>query len=340
MGLWHPPLAQFTLRNITQIPRLRLQYVILSNGESSDTVALERRTVPFDKSFSTIGCLLFACSYSVMESIPSGLAEFVHLDGTTVTDEIIGIGGTNIVIQQGKYAIKIPRLSRITEISGISVSIDESKPPEEGGYDYRADLIGALRNEKAIYQRIGPHAGVTPCFNLSSTEPSVRMPRMREDLQHYLEETRPDRKTQLAWSIQLADTLAYIHSRRVIVADVRASNIVLDDELNVKFIDFSESTLMALVWNLEGSDNLGYSILSDIGQLGAVTFQIVTGQRCSFDIFQDVEDATNEVTWPRRNNLPSTENVWLGGVIEKCWTQGFKSAGDLVADLKQLNNVE
>jgi hypothetical protein len=53
------------------------------------------------------------------------------------------------------------------------------------------------------------------------------------------------------------------------------------------------------------------------------------------------KEATDEVTWPRRNNLPSTDNVWLGGIIEKCWTQGFKSAGDLAADLKQLkNNVE
>ena len=182
-----------------------------------------------------------------MESTVPGLAEFVHLDGTKVNDEIIGIGGTNIVIQRGEYAIKIPRLSRITEMNGIPVSIDESQTPEEGGYDYRADLIKALKNEKAIYQRIGPHAGVTPCYNLSSTQPSVQMPRMREDLQHYLAETRPDRKQQLAWLVQLAETLAYIHSRRVIVADVCASNIVLDDDrLTVKFIDFSESTLMDL----------------------------------------------------------------------------------------------
>lgn len=263
------------------------------------------------------------------------IAEFVHLDGTKVTDEIIGIGGTNIVIQQGDYAIKIPRLSRFTEMNGIPVSIDESQTPEEGGYDIRVDLIKALKNEKAIYQRIGPHTGVSPCYNLSSTEHSVQMPRMKEDLEHYLAKTRPDRKKQLVRLIQLADTLAYIHSRRVIVADIRASNIVLDDELTVKFIDFSESTLMALDWNLEGSDELGYSILTDIGQFGAVMFQIVTGQRCSFDILQDVVDVNDKVTWPRRDSLPSTDAVWLGYIIDKCWTLGFKSAEDLTAALKQ-----
>lgn len=272
-----------------------------------------------------------------MEPGASSLAEFVHVDGTRVADEIIGIGGTNIVIQQGEYAIKIPRLAKITEVDGIPVFIDQSQPPKEGDYDYRGDLIRALKNEKAIYQRIGPHIGVTQCYNLSSAEPSVRMPRMRQDLQRYLASTRPDRKTQLSWLIQLADTLAYIHSRRVIVGDVRAPNIVLDDDLSAKFIDFSESTLMAPDWNLEGPDRFGYSILSDIGQFGAVMFQIVTSQRCSFDI--DV-DANDEIIWPLRESLPSTDDVWLGDIIEKAWTRGFKFAGDLATELKRVDSNE
>ncbi|KAH0844306.1 hypothetical protein FOPE_09833 [Fonsecaea pedrosoi] len=266
-----------------------------------------------------------------MESVP--VAEFVHLDGTTVTDRVIGIGGTNIVIQRGKYAVKIPRLSRITLIGDITPSIDQSRTRHEGDYDYHADLIRALNTEKDIYRRIGPHVGVTPCYNVSSTHPSVRMPLMEQDLQHYLADNRPNRKRQLGWLRRLADTLAHIHSRRVIVADVRPTNIVLDSDSNVKFVDFSESTLMPLDWDLEGTDALGYSILSDIGQLGAVMFQIVTGQTCRFHL----EDANGDVAWPPRDSLPSTDNVWLGTAIEKCWTQGFRSAGDLARYLKHVN---
>lgn len=273
----------------------------------------------------------------VMQPIPSGLAEFVHVDGTTVKEEIIAVGGTNLVIRQGKYAIKIPLLSRITEYDGIPVMIDQSRPAEEGDYDYRGALIAALDNEKAIYRRIGPHVGVTPCYNSSSGQPCVQMPRMREDLQHHISSNRPGRREQLRWSTQLVDALEYIHSRRVIVTDIRARNVVLDDESNVKFIDFSESTLMPLDWDLEGPDHLGYSILSDIGQLGAVMFQLVTGEKCRFDIFPPVEEDGDEVTWPRRDTLPSTDDVWLGDLIEKCWTQGFKSAGELADQLKQVN---
>lgn len=42
-------------------------------------------------------------------------AEFVHLDGTRVAEKIIGVGRTGIVIQQGLYVLKIPRLSRNSE---------------------------------------------------------------------------------------------------------------------------------------------------------------------------------------------------------------------------------
>jgi hypothetical protein len=42
-------------------------------------------------------------------------AEFLHLDGTRVAEKIIGVSGTGIVIQQGEYALKIPRLSRDIE---------------------------------------------------------------------------------------------------------------------------------------------------------------------------------------------------------------------------------
>jgi len=51
---------------------------------------------------------------------------------------------------------------------------------------------------------------------------------------------------------------------------IRLDNLLLDDGLAVKFADFGESTLMPLDWNLDGPDDFGCSILTDIGQFGAV----------------------------------------------------------------------
>lgn len=262
-------------------------------------------------------------------------AEFLYLDGKKVVEYIIGIGGTGIVIQQGRYALKIPRLSRDTEGDGLPVT-RRRLTPEEGDYDERPDLIRSLENEKAIYRRLGDHPGIVSCYNSASAHHSIQMALMKNgDLQHYLGETRPGKKTQLSWLTGMAQTMAYIHHRRVIVADIRLDNLLLDDDLTVKFADFAESTLMPLDWNLEGPDDLGYSILTDIGQFGAVMFEIVTGQSCKFDIMQDWEEGRDLPTWPRRDSLPSTSDVWLGHIINRCWTQGFRSARDLAAELNE-----
>lgn len=260
------------------------------------------------------------------------IANYLYLDGTRVTEEIIGVGGTGIVVHRGGYAFKIPRISKIVEIDGVPFD-NGSLTPKEGDYDERAAAIRAFENEKAIYRRLGDYPGIIRCQNLSSTEPSIQMPLMNGDLRHYLAETMPERGTQLSWLTQLAHTIAYIHSRRIIIADFRLDNVVFNEKLAIKLVDFSESSLMPLDWDLDGCDDVGFSILTDIGQFGAAMFEMITGQRCAFDIYQDWNDVGDPTTWPRRDTLPSTGGVWLGSIIEKCWTKGFASAKDLAAEL-------
>ena len=262
-------------------------------------------------------------------------AEFSHLDGTRVVEKIIGVGGTGIIIQQGRYALKIPRISREIEHDGVPV-MNERSTPNEGDYDERPNLLSAIDDEKAIYRRLGDHPGILSCYNLSSSEHSIQMALMKNgDLRHYLAETRPERKQQLSWLTQMAHTMAYVHNRRIILADIRSENLLLDDDLAIKFADFGNSTLMPLEWDLDGCDDLGFSISTDIGQFGAVMLEIVTGQECKFDIFQDWKEAGDSSAWPSRESLPSTQEIWLGDVVEKCWTQGYESAKDLVAELEK-----
>jgi serine/threonine protein kinase len=127
----------------------------------------------------------------------------------------------------------------------------------------------------------------------------------------------------------MAHTLAYIHHQRVVISDIRLDNLLLDDDLNLKFADFGNSTLMPLDWDLCGGDDLGYSILTDIGQFGAVMFEIVAGHKCEFDIFHDWKEPGDPTSCPPRDSLPSTMGMWLGHIVEKCWTQGYKTANDV-----------
>ena len=265
------------------------------------------------------------------------IAEFVHLDGTRVTEKIIGVGGTGIVIQQGQCAIKIPRLSRQIGNDGTPL-FDESSTPKEGDYEIRSSLLLSLERERAVYRRLGDHRGVVRCHNLSSADHSIIMDVMvNGDLRHYLDQfPRPGEKRILSWLATLAHTLAFIHDRRVIVADIRLDNLLLDENYAIHFVDFGESTLMPLDWDLKGCDTDGYSVMTDLGQFGAIMFEIVTGQRCKFDFSQDQNDVGDAPSWPQRDTLPSTSQVWLGHIIEKCWVQGFGSAGTLATELEEL----
>ncbi|KKZ61923.1 hypothetical protein EMCG_00485 [[Emmonsia] crescens] len=270
-------------------------------------------------------------------TLPSTKSAFLHLDGTKVVERVIGIGGTGVVIERRQYALKIPRILRPIEIDGVPVATGRLTP-EEGNYDERPDLIRSIQDEKAIYQRLGDHSGIVRCFNLSSGDASIQMDLMKNgDLRYYLAQKRPEKSTQLSWLASMAHTMSYIHECLIIIADIRLDNLLLTDDLCVKFSDFGESVMMPLDWDLNGSDDLGFSIMTDIGQFGAVMFEIVTGQACKFDLTQGRREPGDLYTWPRRDSLPSTTNTWLGHVIEKCWTEGITSAKDIAAELDNEN---
>ncbi|RJE27199.1 STYKc [Aspergillus sclerotialis] len=135
----------------------------------------------------------------------------------------------------------------------------------------------------------------------------------------------------------MARTLAYIHERRIIVADIASRNFLLDADLSIKFCDFTEYTELPLDTCMETADYGGYSVQTDIGQLGAVMYEVVVGEKCNFDIFKDVPLELSRGVWPRREDLPSTKGVWLGSIIEKCWTEGaFHNAHDLWKELESV----
>lgn len=285
--------------------------------------------------------LFVASTYSDLPTMVPDVVEYVYMDGSVVREPIIGIGGTGIVVRREKHAVKLPQLAIIIESGGVPVE-PRSLTPEEGDYDERAALSRIIETEKAIYRRLGDHPGVIKCYNAFSNDCSIEMPLMDGDLRRYVEELdeeeekRMTRELQLSWLKKLAHTMAYIHSKRVLIADFRLANVLYDHHtMDVKYVDFSESSLMPLDWDLEGCDTGGYSIQTDIGQFGAAMFYLITRQHCAFDIYEEWKDVGDPTTWPRRENLPSTSGIWLGSIIERCWTKGFASSEHLAAALDE-----
>lgn len=246
---------------------------------------------------------------------------FVDLDGTPIPNSrVLGYGRTGVVISRDDTtAVKIPiRWGRDTDS------------------DFEMNLV-SLRHEQDIYQRIGRCSGVVPCVGYS--EMAIELEWMKNrGLRYYLAQCRPSRPHQLSWFREMARALAHIHGRRVLVADIASRNFLLDSDLSIKFCDFTESTKFPLDTSMDAVDDVGYTVQTDIGQLGAVMYEVVTGERCEFDRFKDMTLGEGRAAWPRREVLPSLQGVWLGQAIERCWTNGaFHNAGELLAELEAIS---
>lgn len=158
------------------------------------------------------------------------------------------------------------------------------------------------------------------------------------DLQTYLAKCHPSHKLQLAWFYEMARTLGYVHEKCVLVAGITSRDFLLDSDLSLKLCDFSESSLLPLDSNLETVDGNGFTIQIDIGLLGAVSmYEVVMGNKCEIDLFEDNSPTDGRDYWPERKSLPSTDGIWLGWVIEHCWDGEFCGAHSLLQALDSIN---
>lgn len=251
-------------------------------------------------------------------------------DGSLLQDHVLGMGRTGVVVQRNGTALKLPL--KYSTAGPNDAPIEDFKASADISYE-------SLRREKYVYERLGQYYGIVPCLDLSGD--GIQMEFMANgDLLHYLTQHRPSQDTQRTWFQEMARTLIHTHDRRVIVADIATRNFLLDSGLSVKFSDFAESTILPLNTNMQTADDGGFSIYTDIGQFGAVLYEIVTGQSCEFDLFKHVPPGPATAVWPRRQDLPSTENVWLSSIIEKCWTKGaYQNARELLTALETACDV-
>ncbi|RJE23996.1 STYKc [Aspergillus sclerotialis] len=240
------------------------------------------------------------------------------------TEQIIGNGSSAVVLLQNNVAVKTPL-----------------KYLWSSDYEVEANT-DSLRREQDVYRRLqnpedSRSTGVVRCIDFSP-ESTVLAYMPNGDLRTYLQRAkyRPSHRQKFTWFQEMARTLSYIHDRRVLIADIATRNFLVDSDLSIKLCDFSEASLLSLDSNMEDVDDNGYTTQIDIGFLGAVMYEVVTGTKCEVDLFKDNAPTDGRAYWPERRFLPSTEGSWIGRVIEGCWNGEFRNAHSLLETLQSV----
>ena len=85
----------------------------------------------------------------------------------------------------------------------------------------------------------------------------------------------------------MARTLIHIHDLCVIVANIATRNFLLAANMSVKFSDFTKFSILPLGTDMQAANNASYLIYTNIGQLGAVMYKVVTRKLCNFNLYKD-----------------------------------------------------
>lgn len=251
---------------------------------------------------------------------------FLDIRGDPIPQEqILGSGGSAVVLLQNDVAVKTPLRYLWSSNSEVKANIE------------------SLRREQDVYRRLqspedddNRSDGVVRCIGFSTE--ATQLPYMANgDLRTYIAKNRPSHQLQLTWFHEMARTLSYIHDRRVLVADIASRNFLVDSNLSLKICDFSEASLLPLDSNMDSVDDNGFTTQIDIGLLGTVMYEIMTGDKCEVDLFKDNSPTDGRAHWPDRNCLPSTQGIWLGWIVESCWDGEFRSAHSLLQALNSVN---
>src|SRR4051812_6210990 len=102
----------------------------------------------------------------------------------------------------------------------------------------------AIEVERRIYERFQQHGGHEGLLQYYGPfELGIRLEyASKHNLRKYLQtHDKIDAKQRLQWSRQITGALAFVHLMNVIHEDLTCHNIVLDDSLHAKLLDFAGS---------------------------------------------------------------------------------------------------
>ncbi|KAL4925530.1 kinase-like domain-containing protein [Aspergillus undulatus] len=202
-----------------------------------------------------------------------------------------------------------------------------------------AQILGSGTSQSSIDSATEPSRFLCDTHSTTmedtTTEPDFCSTSDGGNLREYVEQNRsqPPPHILLPWFRQMALAISQAHKNHVLVGDISSSNFLLEADNTLKMCGFSHAIIIEPGEDMDTVEKFGRSVQTDIGELGAVIYELITGREIKYDLNKGVVE--NEIRLPFRQNpnLPDTDGIWCGSVIRKCWTGQFKNMEELVREL-------
>ncbi|CAD0099096.1 unnamed protein product [Aureobasidium mustum] len=187
-------------------------------------------------------------------------------DGSNIKGNIIAAGMDGYIIRDttSSTVMKVPKLT------GTYNSADRSTKPNVHNNMYTNDLS----REKEAYRRLQGVHGIANCLKISANGLVFEF-YTNGDLEDYIKHNPPAPwKQKMNWILQILDAVIACHKIRVLVFDIALRNLMLDDDMNIKLIDFANSSLLPLDQVTELMDEDGYTAEMDLLHVTNVIYSI------------------------------------------------------------------
>jgi serine/threonine protein kinase len=222
----------------------------------------------------------------------------------------------------------------------------------------RGPESGVLKFEQEVYSRLQATDAsdrVIHCYGHYPTESYYGVESLELEyasqgtLRDYLRKGRPFPSSQyFRWAIQIAEALVFTHSKGVLHGDLNLANVLLDNSLNVKLVDFSFAVILdgspGGRWALSPTSRyqMGYRppgmstcMNSEVFAFGSALYEIFTGRRPYEELYTlDLSHRKEVDRLFAEKKFPSVDGLEEAGkAILNCWTMVYPSFEVVKVDL-------
>lgn len=208
--------------------------------------------------------------------------------------------------------------------------------------------LESIRIEAQLLEILAGHPQIIASKGL--TEHGLLLQRASKgSLRDYITSESPiSHHQRLLWCKQAAEAVSYIHTKDVIHCDINLQNFLLDENFDLLLADFQGMFKSAdgetLLDGLSRECSKSYmprchgdfaSVKTDVFALGSAIYFIMTGH----ELFPDLDslDDDDEIYSRFENGIFPTECHVCYEITDKCWSQQYESADDVVSDISLIH---